>query len=103
MVNASRTVGLVAGLVLAGVAGVQTRPATSPVQTQSATSPQRALLDKYCVTCHNERLKTGGLMLDQADVDDMSRGAEILEKVARKVRSGAMPPAGVPRPDHEDH
>src|SRR5579872_6293121 len=62
-------------------------------------SPQRALLNKYCVTCHNERLKTAGLMLDRANVDDVTADAQIWEKVVRKVRSGAMPPAGLPRPD----
>src|SRR5205814_7354357 len=62
-------------------------------------SPQRALLDKYCVTCHNERLKTGGLMLDKIDVEDVAGHADVFEKVVRKLRSGAMPPPGLPRPD----
>src|SRR5262245_49882297 len=60
---------------------------------------QRALLDKYCVTCHNQRLKTAGLMLDRADVGDIPSGAEIWEKVIRKVRGEAMPPLGAARPD----
>jgi hypothetical protein len=59
----------------------------------------RALLDKYCVTCHNQRLKTGGLALDQIDLAHVSQGAEVWEKVIRKLRSGAMPPVGLPRPD----
>ena len=71
-------------------------PATSDL---SAAASQRALLEKYCITCHNQRLKTAGLMLDQADVEHVGEGAEIWEKVARKLRSGAMPPANVPRPD----
>ena len=72
---------------------------------QGATSPQtaapapRAVLDKYCVTCHNQRLKTGGLTLDVLDLAQVSTHAEEWEKVVRKIRTGAMPPAGRPRPD----
>jgi hypothetical protein len=62
---------------------------------QAAVDPTpRALLDQYCVTCHNQKLKTAGLMLDKADP-----AAETWEKVVRKLRAGAMPPAGMPRPD----
>jgi len=62
-------------------------------------SPNRALLDKYCVTCHNQRLKTAGLMLDKMDVEHVAAGAEVWEKVVRKVKGGMMPPQGMPRPD----
>ncbi len=55
-------------------------------------SPGRAFLDKYCVSCHNERLKTAGLMLDKANVEDIGADAAIWEKVVRKLQSGAMPP-----------
>jgi len=68
-------------------------------QDASAPSEQRALLNRYCVTCHNERLKTAGLMLDTADVAAVAEHAEIWEKVVRKLRAGAMPPLGMPRPD----
>jgi len=63
-------------------------------------SPQRALLDRYCVGCHNERLKTAGLTLDALDVGRVGDGADAWEKVVRKVRMGMMPPAGRPRPDN---
>ena len=59
----------------------------------------RAVLDQYCVTCHNQRLKTAGLMLDTADLSQAGMSAELWEKVLRKVRSGEMPPPGRPRPD----
>src|SRR5712691_11380043 len=65
----------------------------------AAVSSQRALLNKYCVTCHNERLRTAGLTLDKANLEDVGGNAEVWEKVLRKVRTGAMPPAGMPRPD----
>ncbi len=59
----------------------------------------RENLNKYCVTCHNSRLKTANLLLDAADVAHVSANADIWEKVVRKLRSGAMPPAGNRRPD----
>ena len=64
----------------------------------SSASPHRALLDRYCVTCHNERLLTAGLALDTTDLASVDTGAHVWEKVIRKLRSGAMPPPGRPRP-----
>ena len=65
-----------------------------------AGTEQRALLDRYCVTCHNDRLRTGGLTLaaDAVDVTDVEAHAEVWEKVVRKLRAGAMPPRPRPRP-----
>ena len=62
-------------------------------------TPSRALLDRYCVACHNERLKTGGVMFDQVDISRVAEHRELLEKVVRKLRSGQMPPQGRPRPE----
>jgi cytochrome c553 len=59
----------------------------------------RATLDTYCVTCHNERLKTANLLLDHVDVAHVGDSAEILEKVLQKLRTGSMPPASSRRPD----
>src|SRR5271163_3143028 len=59
----------------------------------------QATLDKYCVTCHNQRLKTGGLALDTLNLGNVPANAEIWEKVIGKLRSATMPPAGMPRPD----
>ena len=66
--------------------------------TAEAADVQRELLDRYCVTCHSERLRTGGLQLDRVDVGHVGEAAEIWEKVVRKLRAGQMPPAGRPRP-----
>jgi uncharacterized protein DUF1592/uncharacterized protein DUF1588/uncharacterized protein DUF1587/uncharacterized protein DUF1585/uncharacterized protein DUF1595 len=63
------------------------------------TAADRGLVDKYCVTCHNQRLKTSGLALDAAELNDIAAHPEVWEKVMRKVGAGMMPPAGVPRPD----
>src|SRR5438105_7223431 len=57
----------------------------------------RTLIDQYCIGCHNERLKTAGLMLDKLDLAQIGSNPAVWEKVARKVRSGDMPPAGLPR------
>ncbi len=68
----------------------------------AAVSPQRAFLDRYCVTCHNQRSKTGqdtGLMLDRIDVAAAGESPQVWEKVVGRIRSGTMPPAGMPRPD----
>ena len=59
----------------------------------------RAVLDQYCVTCHNQTARTAELLLDQADVENIDQEPEVWEKVVKKLRSGAMPPAGMPRPD----
>src|SRR5262245_4965935 len=61
---------------------------------------QKALLDQYCITCHNERLKTGGLALDGLALNRLGEtNAETWEKVVRKLRAGLMPPAGAKRPE----
>ncbi|MEO5741873.1 MAG: DUF1592 domain-containing protein [Vicinamibacterales bacterium] len=58
-----------------------------------------AVLAKYCITCHNERRKTAGLMIDKLDLQHVGGDAEVWEKVARKFRTHEMPPPGAPRPD----
>ena len=60
--------------------------------------PRKAFLTTYCVTCHNQRLKTGGLALDTLDLADVGKHAAEWEKVVVKLRAGLMPPAGMPRP-----
>ena len=67
--------------------------------TANPTAAQRAMLDQYCVTCHNQQLKTAGLMLDKADLNDIPGGAATWEKVVMKLRAGMMPPLGRPKPD----
>ena len=65
----------------------------------SPATDARAFLDRHCVACHNDRLRTANLLLDAADVSHIGAGAETWEKVVRKLRSGAMPPAGRRRPE----
>jgi len=84
-------------LIAAGILAVLS--AAFSYQQPSPAAEQRAMLDKYCVTCHNQRLKTGGLALDNLNLDRVADNAEILEKVLRKLHGGMMPPQGMPRPD----
>src|SRR5258708_1615323 len=67
--------------------------------TASAPTQSRPLLDQYCVGCHNDKLKTGGLTLERIDPNTVAGHEDVLEKVVRKLRSGQMPPEGRPRPD----
>ena len=82
----------------AGVIGCALALAAATVPDAAAQAPSRALLDRYCVTCHNERLQTANLMLDRVDLAEVGEHAEALEKVVRKLRAGQMPPEGRPRP-----
>ena len=72
--------------------------APSPAAPANTTAQQRALLDKYCVTCHSDRMKTANLSLQGLDLAKVADHAEVWEKVIRKLRAGVMPPPGVPRP-----
>jgi cytochrome c5 len=58
-----------------------------------------AVFNQYCVTCHNARLKTADLVLDPAELTHVATNPEMWEKVIRKLRTNAMPPAGARRPD----
>ena len=82
--------------------------ARGPIAAQSAPvaagpSEQRALLDKYCVTCHNDRVKTANLSLQNADLARVAEHAEMWEKVVRKMRAGVMPPPDMPRPPQAEY
>jgi mono/diheme cytochrome c family protein len=71
------------------------------VSAQSPSAAHQATIQQYCVTCHNQRLKTGGLSLDTLDIATPQANAETWENVVRKLRVGAMPPHGVRRPDQK--
>ena len=83
----------VAGWIVLGLAGSGWLGADTPPQQY------RMLLDRYCTGCHNERTKTAGLKLDQADLGRIAEAPALWEKVIRKLRSNAMPPLGMPQPD----
>jgi mono/diheme cytochrome c family protein len=79
--------------------------AASPQNAAASSSAlsavsHRETLNRYCVTCHNQRLKTAELTLDTLDLTKIADSAETWEKVVRKLRSGTMPPQPSRRPDH---
>ncbi len=88
---------LLAGAVLAEETRAQT-PRTDP-----SPATYRAVIGRYCLTCHNENLKTAGLVLSAMDVENVVEGAEVWEKVIRKLRTRGMPPTGMPRPSETEY
>ncbi|MEQ1897594.1 MAG: DUF1592 domain-containing protein [Vicinamibacterales bacterium] len=96
---------VVVGVGLAGVALILSTsllaaqsPARIPAAPPAAV-PIKAFVDTYCVTCHSQRMKTAGLVLENRDVAAMAQDAEVWEKIATKMHAGAMPPPGSKRPD----
>ena len=77
-------------------------PSPSAAGAVAPVSSHRLLLDRYCVTCHNERAKIADLMLDRLDVANPGAEAEVWEKVMRKVHTGTMPPPNMPQPSQDD-
>ena len=66
----------------------------------AAVPPERAVVNQYCIGCHNSKSKAAGLALD---ADDSTRNPDTWEKVVRKLRARYMPPAGLPRPDEKTY
>ena len=67
-------------------------------QIAGSAASQRALLDQYCVTCHNDKTKIANFSLQSADINSVGEHPEVWEQVIRKLRAGMMPPPGMPRP-----
>ncbi len=86
-------------LIGAGLVALTRVSAQAPAPTVVSPPSPRAFLDTYCVGCHNQKLKTAGLMLDTVDLTKPGAHAEVLEKVIGKLRAGSMPPPGMPRAD----
>jgi mono/diheme cytochrome c family protein len=84
-----------------GTAG--TALAQRPGAAAAPAARSQALLDQYCVTCHNDRARTANLTLQGLSLAQVGRDAEVWEKVIRKLRAGVMPPPGVPRPALADY
>ena len=94
----------------ATVPGITTVPTAAAPQTASpaaaapalaapgASAAHRATLDRYCVTCHNQKAKTAGLTLDTLALTDIPAHAETWETVVKRLRTGTMPPANMPQP-----
>ncbi|HVZ23347.1 MAG TPA: DUF1592 domain-containing protein [Vicinamibacterales bacterium] len=83
-------------ITASGPKGPGLRPPTVDV-----TAANEAMVAQYCVVCHNDRLKTGGLVLDPSALADVGKHADTFEKIVRKLRAGLMPPQGARRPGPE--
>jgi mono/diheme cytochrome c family protein len=89
----------VPGYGLRGSAQQASASASAAENPVSAAASHQAVLSKYCVSCHNEKLKSGNLALTTLDISAPGKNTESWEKVIRKVGTGAMPPVGRARPD----
>jgi hypothetical protein len=112
LIRAVRVARLVLVSILLGTSLLrsQAAPASQPAPPGSQLgalpanpSSERALLDRYCVPCHNERIKTAGLLLDTMDVGQIGAHAEVWERVVRRLRARTMPPARARRPAETDY
>src|SRR5262249_17738658 len=101
------------GLAQRPAANAQSTPKPSPAKASTPRSPaaarahaplasaadHNAVIKRYCVTCHTEARKPGGLSLRRFDVARGAETGEVAERVIRKLQAGMMPPPGMPRPD----
>jgi hypothetical protein len=81
--------------VTGAAAGAQRPPAPAPLSQQQV----QATLKQYCITCHNQRSKTGNLELETKDLSRLGNDVVAWEAVVRKLRTGMMPPKNASRPD----
>jgi mono/diheme cytochrome c family protein len=75
--------------------------APAPARPNAAPQSEAALVKQYCVTCHSDRAKTGGLSLEGLDPAAAASHSDVWEQVVMKLRGGMMPPVGMPRPDEK--
>ena len=94
--------GLAAALLLSTQVKISAQQSNAAPAASSPAPSQRQFLDRYCVSCHNERLKTGGLSLVQVDLSKPGAQPELWEKVVRKLHTGVMPPPNMPQPPAAD-
>jgi mono/diheme cytochrome c family protein len=86
-------------IFLSGPFRLPAQQAKAATPVPATPVPNRAILDEYCVTCHNQRAKTAGLTFDTMDLSHAGADAAVWERAVRKLRGGMMPPPGSPRPD----
>src|ERR1022692_4797124 len=86
------TLGIIAASAQSSHSGVQSSPSAGGFAPST-------VVNQYCISCHSKELKTAGVVLEGLDFSTIGSSAPVLERVLRKVRTGEMPPAGMPRPD----
>jgi mono/diheme cytochrome c family protein len=89
----------VSGYIVTAFSHVESAPRQAPSPTAPAAPNVRAMLDTYCITCHNQRTRTAGLVLEGVDAPSPHTNPELWERVVTRLRAGSMPPAGRPRPE----
>jgi len=99
MMRRHRLTTAVLTLWLGSVAWSVPKAAAPQAPAASTPPPEREVVDRYCVACHNDRLKTSGLSLEKLDVSNADSSRDIWENVARKLQARSMPPQGARRPD----
>ena len=77
----------------------QEKTPETPARQVSGATAYRPVIDRYCIGCHSARQRSGGLVLEGMDLARVGADAATWEKVVRKLRTGVMPPVGMPRPD----
>ena len=95
-----RVATLIAGLAVAFLSVAQAKPASAgPQGTPETEGTEQALVNRYCLGCHNDQALRGGLSLEGTALERVADHEALWERVLRKLRAGAMPPNGSPRPD----
>ena len=90
-------------LILLSLWLLQTSTSAQPAALQAAANPVPEFVTTYCVSCHNDRLKTGMLTLEHIDAQQLTNSADTWEKVIVKLRSRSMPPVGNRRPENSTY
>src|SRR5262245_21072344 len=80
-------------------AELSARDAQASAAAPSVSDESRNAIQRYCITCHNDRTKAQGLTLEGVDASHPGESPEVWERVLRKLRTRSMPPQGMPRPD----
>jgi mono/diheme cytochrome c family protein len=93
---------LAATLLLSVQVKISAQQSNTASAAPSSTSSQRQFFDRYCATCHSEKVKSGGLSLAQLDLSKPGAQPEKWEKVVRKLHTGVMPPPNMPQPSDAD-
>jgi mono/diheme cytochrome c family protein len=107
VIRGGRVAVVLAIMVWAAAVSSSAPRAQAQADTPTGTAALERTLTQYCATCHNQSNRTAatasGVYLDHLDFNRLVENGEMWEKVIRKLRAGAMPPAGMPRPDAAAH
>src|ERR1051326_7473329 len=90
-----------AGLLIASLANVFTASPAVPAAQAGGTEAQLDVINQYCVGCHNDRAKTGGVSFQGLTPAGIGEHADVFEKAVRKLRGRVMPPPGSKQPDQK--